>query len=188
MRHKYETPGIVIARTAHGEANADIYIVTPEFGLLRARAQGIRKPGAKLAGALQTFSESDVVLVRGKDTWRIAGATLVSSWSGALPPDARVRAGKVAALLLRLLHGETNDASAFRIFRGLLVALPFLSDDEQEAAECLAVLRLLKTLGLDEGVIPGDEDTYDTETLAVAHTGRIALVSRINRGLSASGF
>mgnify|MGYP001567250827 CR=1 FL=1 len=76
MRYKYETRGIVLSRAPSGEANAFITLITPELGLVRARAQGVRKPGAKLAAALATFAESSLVLVRGKEDWRIAGAVL----------------------------------------------------------------------------------------------------------------
>lgn len=187
MRHKYATPAIVLARAPQGEANADVYLLTHEFGLVRGRAQGLRKSGAKLAHALQTFAECEVSLVRGKDTWRVSGGSLVESWSGKLAPFARERAGKVAQLLLRLLRGETNDPSTFLIFRAFLAALSTATKEEAEAFECLAALRILRTLGLDAGDIPGEEDHFDAATLAATLRERSALIARVNRGITASG-
>ena len=80
MRHKYDTRGIVLSRLPLGEANAFITLLTPELGLVRVRAQGIRMPGAKLASALATFAESSLVLVRGREGWRLAGAVLEENW------------------------------------------------------------------------------------------------------------
>src|SRR3989338_714111 len=76
MRHKYETRGIVLSRSPVGEAIPFVTLLTPELGLVRALAQSIRKPNAKLASALTTFAESSVVLVRGRDGWRLSGAVL----------------------------------------------------------------------------------------------------------------
>ena len=80
MRHKYETRGIVLSRSPVGEASSFVTLLTSELGLVRALAQSVRRPGAKLAPALATLAESSVVLVRGKEGWRLAGAVLEESW------------------------------------------------------------------------------------------------------------
>ena len=77
MRHKYETRAVVLFRSPVGETSAFVVLLTSELGLVRTLSQGVRKSGAKLAHALTTFAESDVVLVRGKDGWRLSGAVLV---------------------------------------------------------------------------------------------------------------
>src|SRR3989344_3293576 len=100
MRHKYETRGIVLSRSPLGEANSFVTLLTPDLGLVRARAQGLRRSGAKLAAALATFAESEIVLLRGKEHWRIAGAVLEENWfsriQGAGP---RVKAARACGLL-----------------------------------------------------------------------------------------
>lgn len=187
MRPRYATEAIVLGRSPHGEASASLALLTREFGLVRARAQGIRKPGAKLAAAAQTLDESDVILVRGKDGWRLSGALLEKHWSEALPAGARERAGRISRLLLRLVHGESSEPAAFFTYKGFLEALPDLTEPEADAAETLAALRILRALGLDAGDIPGTETDYGPEALAKAMTGRRALIERVNRGIEASG-
>lgn len=187
MRPRYSAEAIVLARSPLAEASALLYLLTHEFGLVRARVQGVRKPGAKLAPAVQTLSESDVILVRGKDGWRVSGAVLAKNWFAALPPSARERAGRIGRLLMRLVHGESSDTASFFIYRGLLEALPGLSEPEADAAETLAALRILRALGLDAGDMPGREGDYDAATLAKAIEERRDLVQRVNRGIEASG-
>lgn len=187
MRPRYSAEAIVLARSPLAEASALLYLLTHEFGLVKARAQGVRKPGAKLASAVQTFNESDVILVRGKDGWRLSGATLAANWFETLPAPARARAGRIARLLLRLVHGESSDTASFYIFRGFLEALPTLREPEADAAETLAALRILRALGLDAGDIPGAEGDYEPKTLAVAMQGRRDFILRVNRGIEASG-
>ena len=187
MRPRYSAEAIVLARSPLAEASALLYLLTHEFGLVKARAQGVRKPGAKLAPAVQTLYECDTILVRGKDGWRLSGAVLGKNWFSTLTPSARSRAGRIARLLLRLMHGESNDGAPFHIFRGFLEALPQLTEAQAEAAECLAALRLLRSLGLDAGDIAGEEHEYTTEALTPIIEDRRTYIMRVNRGIDASG-
>jgi len=191
MRHKYLTPALVLARTPLAEASSLVTVVTPEFGIIRGRAQGLRKPGAKMSAGLQTFCEADVSMVRGKEGWRMTGAILAKNWANVLPKEACVRAGRVVELALRLTHGESMDTGAalFKIFTGYLAVLADAArtDDEHDAAELLAVLRVLRSLGLVADPIPGDDGQFDTETLALVHADRKSFITRINSGIEASG-
>lgn len=197
MRHKYSTAAIVLARTPLSEASSLVTLLTSEVGLVRARAQGLRKPGAKMASALQTLIESDVMLLKGKEGWRLAGALRTQDWFSGLTPATRVRAGRIANLLLRLLSGESADPMLFTIYIQFLAALTAnpsapLEESEAEvlhdAAECLAALRILHALGFDAGEIPGGvAGGYAPELLQEVIDDRASFISRINRGIAASG-
>jgi len=188
MRHKYETSGIVLTRVPLGEANTLVTLLTPGLGVIRARAQGLRKPGAKLAAALTTFAESDLVLVRGKEGWRVAGAVLGENWFARMQNlDPRIRAARVSGLLVRLVAGEVNDAAIFSVVNGFFEALSTVPENLHEAAELLAVLRVLAALGLDAGEIPGETHLFDEDLLTAMLANRQAYIARINHGITASG-
>lgn len=187
MRHKYETRGIVLSRAPAGEATARLAILTPELGLVYARAQGVRKQGAKLASSLATFSESSVTLVRGKDEWRLSGAVLEANWFSLMDADARAAAGRASGLLLRLAASEAQDHGLFHIISGFFSALAQLPADAREHAEMLAVLRMLSALGFDAGSLPRLELAFAPAALAEASAARADYVARINRGIAASG-
>lgn len=188
MRHKYETHGIVLSRSPVGEASSFLTVLTPELGLVRAFAQSVRKPGAKLSSALATFAESQLVLVRGRDGWRLSGAILRENWFQRIPGDtARSRASRVSGLLLRLVAGEAHDPKLFPIMRGFFEALAELSEDTHEAVEMLAALRVLAMLGLDAGPIPAGPYEFSTSILAEISQRRASYIARINRGIAASG-
>lgn len=188
MRHKYETRGIVLSRSPLGEANAFVTLLTPDLGLVRARAQGLRRPGAKLAAALATLVESDLVLVRGREGWRLAGAVLQENWFTRMRLHApRTRAARVSGLLLRLVAGETHDPALFPIIRGFFGALAALPEDAHEAVEVLAALRVLAALGFDAGEIPGGASPFAPEPLAAIMKNRASYITRINHGIDVSG-
>lgn len=187
MRHKYTTCAIVLGRGPVREAGTLITLLTEDLGLVRARAEGVRKPGSKLTHALQTLSESEVVLLSGKEGWRLAGAVLTENWFGTLSRAGRLRAGRVASLLLRLVQGEGGDSSLYAAYAGFLRALPALAEEDQDLAECLAALSILRALGLDNAPLPAGNAPYALEALEAAKKERRDLIVRINRGIAASG-
>lgn len=188
MRHKYETRAIVLSRSPVGEASTFIVLLTNELGLVRTLSQGVRKSGAKLAHALTTFAESDVVLVRGKDGWRLSGAVLSENWFARLgSAEPRQRAGRICSLLLRLVAGEVSDPKLFPTIRGFFDALATLKDEMREAAEILTALRILAVLGFDDEGIRGDPSDFTQPLLAEILKNRISYIARINNGINASG-
>lgn len=187
MRPRYSTRAIILGRYAVGEASAEVLLLTADFGFIRARAQGLRKSGAKLSSALQTLGESDIFLMRGKDGWRLSGALLTTSHTPALSRPARLCAGRVVALITRLVHGEAHGGELFQIVSSFLHSLKELSLENIDAAECVAVLRILAHLGLDAGDIPGAVDDYHAATLQKIRRERSTYIARINRGIAASG-
>jgi recombinational DNA repair protein (RecF pathway) len=187
MRHKYTTAALVLAHSPLSEASSLVTLLTGEFGIIRARSQGLRKPGAKMGAGLQTLAESDVTLLKGKEGWRLAGAILGRDWAHVLPTPARKRAGRVAELLVRLVHGEAPDPEFFTIYTSFVSALPELDEEAQDAAEILAVLRMLRALGLDAGEIPGVDSDYDSDVRASVLENRKDIITRINHGIGASG-
>ncbi len=188
MRYRYETRGIVLSRAPLGEAHALVTLITPGLGLVRARAQSVRRPGAKLAAALATFAESSLVLVRGKEGWRIAGAVLEENWFIRIERTlARRTAARVSGLLQRLMAGEVHDPALFSIVASFFEALSTLPEDAYEVAEALAALRVLAALGLDAGDIPGDMSEFTPSVLSDIRAVRADYITRINRGITASG-
>lgn len=187
MRHKYTTRALVLGRTPHGEANLLASLLTQDLGLIRARSQGARKPGAKMAAGMQTLALADVTLLRGKEGWRMAGSVLEENWSKQLSKDARKRAARVAGLAERLVRGEHADPELFHLISAFFAALAVVSEDVGEDAEALAALRLLQSLGHDAGDTFGAVDDYSEHALALAAENRTALIARINTAIAASG-
>lgn len=188
MRHKYATRGIVVGRAPFGEAHARLAIVTEELGLVHARAAGLRKLQSKLAHALTTFCESDVVLVAGSDGWRLAGAVLAENWFARLATaEARERAGRVASLLVRLSPGEAPECTSYPLFAAYLRALVEGDPALGEAAELVAAEAVLAFAGVGEGGATSAPPDFGRVPLTAALRERTALIARINRGIAASG-
>ena len=185
MHHKYVTESIVLTRHPLTEASSLITLLTAEFGVVRARAQGVRKPGAKLAAALQTLSQSDVTLIHGRGGWRISGAMLEQNWTKELSKDRRERAFRIAALIARLAQGDERGSGLYPIMRAFLAALTRGDGEEADAAECQAALMVLGSLGFEQSTYTAE--AFSEEALRSLSTERVAVVARINRAIAASG-
>lgn len=179
MRPKYQTRAIVLSRTGLGEANLLVTLLTGELGLIRARAQGARHTKAKLASSLATLAESEVMLVRGAEGWRVAGASLIENHFNVLSRAARLRAARIVGLHTRLVSGEVADVRLLDSLRTFFHSLAQAPEEEQDAAEVLAALTLLAALGLDAGALP--------TTASEVVLARREYVARVNRGIEASG-
>lgn len=68
---------IVLRRTNFGEADRIIHFITPD-GELSALAKGVRKQNSKLAGGIEPFCLTDIVVVKGKsELYSLTGAKLI---------------------------------------------------------------------------------------------------------------
>ena len=98
-----------------------------------------------------------------------------------------MRAARVSGLLLRLVADETHDHALFLIMDGFFRALAAFPEEMHEAAEMLAVLRMLAALGLDSGRNSGRSICFHTATARYVMRERAHYIARINRGITASG-
>lgn len=65
MTKSIRTRAIVLRRTNYGEADRIVQFVTP-FGRYAAIARGVRREKSKLAGGIELFAISDIVIAEGK--------------------------------------------------------------------------------------------------------------------------
>lgn len=190
MRHKYETRGIVLARTSAGESHAQLAILTADFGLVRAHATGVRHTKSKLAHALVTYAESELTLVAGREGWRVTGAVLEENWFVRLASlEARRRAARVTGLLLRLSPGEASEAALYPVVTGFFEALGSGARESHEGAELVAASGILAALGFDRSGAESDQaaPAFSARDLARVFAEREHYIARINRGIAASG-
>jgi DNA repair protein RecO (recombination protein O) len=63
----YGTEGFTLRRTDYGEADRILTLFTPTYGKTRAIAKGVRKTKSRLAGHLEPFTRSQMLLAMGRD-------------------------------------------------------------------------------------------------------------------------
>jgi len=135
--HIYTTDGIVLNVWPKNESDRIYSILTRDFGLIRARALGVRKEASKLRGSLEPFCLSKVSLVRGKEYWRTTSAESVQSISFS-PAIARP-----LVLLSKLVQGESPNPELFDTVSKALIS----KGPDEELFEIHLVSQILYHLG-----------------------------------------
>ncbi len=151
--HLYQTEAFVLDERVFGEANKVYSLLTPDLGLVTATAQGVRLLKSKLRFNLSNYSHVRVVLVRGKETWRLIGAEKTGEFESVYQNSSKLKfAAKIFSLLRRFIQGEIAQKV---LFEDLKKSLNFLSGlilppgDQKYLSgwEQVTVLRLLAFLG-----------------------------------------
>ncbi|KKW35815.1 hypothetical protein A2852_00785 [Candidatus Adlerbacteria bacterium RIFCSPHIGHO2_01_FULL_54_23] len=184
MYEKTATDGIVLRKRGVGEANLRVAILTREFGLVVASARAARAEASKLRYGLEPLTSARFCLIRGRHEWRVTEA------HGIRPLGLSAQSGRIAQLLLRLVHGEEKNPQLFDEVSEGLRALAATKEPHAEAIECVLVLRILFALGYlphTQALAPFIEGGFSIELSAKAIESRSLLVRTINESLQMTG-
>lgn len=145
MYEKYTTDAVVLAQYDLREHDRTFALYTRDFGLVHARASGVRKMESRMRSAITLFSPASVSLVRGTRGWRLAGAR--ASTYEALSIEGVHAYARIAQLLMRLVRGEERNGYLFEVLCGARSACAAPNALSVAAAELLCVARMLYALG-----------------------------------------
>lgn len=125
----YRTEAIVLRRRDLGEADRILTLFTPKAGKLRAIAKGIRRPQSRLAGHLDLFVRTQVLLARGRELDIVTQAQLVEPFTGLRREPWRAGwAGYLADLTDRATADEDPQPALYDLLLECLRLLAELPD------------------------------------------------------------
>ncbi len=189
MYQKYTTDGFLVAGHGTGEADKVFLFLTREFGMIRAHATSVRHSKSKLRPHLESGALLSLTFLRSKVRWKLLEAA-------AYPPPLLPKSesyktfAKIMSVLKSLMHGEEKNESLFDSVLELYAFLARNSNvDNLPAAECLAMVKILHSLGYGEpkaGIVD-DDAKFEDETFEKIATHKQELVRGINSALEATG-
>lgn len=123
MANDLRTRAIVLRRTNYGETDRILNLLTPE-GKIAAVARGVRKEKSRLAGGIELFSVSDVVIHQGhSDLGILTSAKMLRFYSNILADVNRLElAGKILKQLDRAAE-QISSPAHFSILQQSLLGL-----------------------------------------------------------------
>lgn len=131
--HLYQTEALVLVEQVSGEANKTYRFLAPDLGSVSASAQGIRLLKSKLRYQLNSYDLVRVVLVRGKEWWRLVGAERVNDYENIFSDElAKSSVARVFSLLACFVRGEGEHRDLFLDFKA---SLEFLNRHVEPSAE-----------------------------------------------------
>jgi recombinational DNA repair protein (RecF pathway) len=178
MYEKTITQGLVLHKRGVGEANTLAFILTPDLGLVRARAQSARREASKLRYGIEPLTLGRYTFVRGAHEWRLTGVDDLER----IPTSPM--AGRIIRLLLRLVQGQEPNE---RLYSDVVAGLVLPSSAEAEAVLVLRILSHLGYLPHTEALAPYIDADISPELSVRAMQDRALLIRTINESLRATG-
>lgn len=121
------TQAIVLRRTNYGEADRILQLLTPE-GRKGVMARGVRKEKSKLAGGIELFAISDVVIGEGKgELGVLTSAKLIQFYRNILKDYDRLQFGYLAIKLVARASETVDEPEWFDLLGEVLMGLDALS-------------------------------------------------------------
>lgn len=127
MQH-LKTTGIVLNRIQYGEADRIVTCITPDMGKISFIAKGARKIKSKLAGGIELFSISELVLIPGKNQLHTLTSARLEHHFGSITKD--ITKTTHAYEILKLVHTVTEDNADSAYFTTLARGLEGLNDQK----------------------------------------------------------
>jgi DNA repair protein RecO (recombination protein O) len=186
----YNTEAFVISSRNSGEADRVFMLFTKDFGVVSAKATGIRKVESRLRFFVQDFKYIDASIVKGKNYWRLVSARPIHELNSrkSLGTSSRIRS---LQLVGKLAPGEEPIPG---LFDELVSAYNFTSNfhpknDELESIEALLALKILHVLGYwGDKQSDGDfvTSTFNEETLQKIKDSKKMIIKELNNSLRAT--
>ena len=125
----YRTEAVVLRHTRSGEADRIVTLLTPSYGKLKAVVKGVLRPTSHMAGHLELFARSRLLLAHARGLDIITQAQLVDSHAGIRADLDRMSAAAYMAELVDKFTEEEHEAPA--IYHTLTRTLAWLSTSSQ---------------------------------------------------------
>ncbi len=187
--HIYTTDGIILKRTAFGEANILVHILTQDLGLIMASARSARLYVSKLRPALQEYAHVSVTCIKGKGGWKITNVVSKGSFYFEYPKYTHKVMSQVTTVLMKMIQGETPHKEVYEIVKEGFTFLKNVKEDLVSDFEVLIVLRILKELGY----VVNDDVTntflgneWSDELLIKININKMSIVAVVNKALKES--
>jgi len=180
------TRAIVLRRTNYGEADRILHLLTP-LGRRNVMARGVRKEKSKLAGGIELFAVSDVVIGEGKgDLGVLTSARLVQFYNHIMGDYDRLQFGYFAIKYVARASETVDEPEWYGMLAEVLMGLDALTIP-LDLTETWFYLHYADLLG------HGMNLTHDIEGVRLSAEGRYrydigeqGLRSAVNGDVSAS--
>lgn len=150
---EYKVEAIILSSREIREFDRIYNIFSKEKGRLKITARGVRKPQAKLAGALEPLTKSEIFLIKGRMIDRVVGA-IISDQFHSIKKDLEktAKAKKVFDLIERLM---TEGEPAEELYNELIYFLEKagdLTEDKTRLIQAALIWKILKKSGYQADV------------------------------------
>jgi len=163
------TEAIVLRRTDYGEADRILQLLTPE-GKKSVVAKGVRREKSKLAGGIELFSVSEVVIHEGKsDLGILTGAKLVEYYDAFVKDIELIEMG---GAMMRSVNARAEQVESPEFYKILKQSLQVMQKHAGEESRWKDILRAWWGINLTRASGEEMNLSFDTDGEKLAIDGR----------------
>lgn len=163
------TEAIVLRRTDYGEADRILQLLTPE-GKKSVVAKGVRREKSKLAGGIELFSVSEVVIHEGKsDLGILTGAKLVEYYDAFVKDIELIEMG---GAMMRSVNARAEQVESPEFYKILKQSLQVMQRHAGEKSRWKDILRAWWGINLTRASGEEMNLNFDTDGEKLAIDGR----------------
>ena len=101
MTNTYKTEAIIIKRINLGEADRIVTAFSSEFGNIRFVAKGVRRIKSKLAGSVEPFYKSNLLVATGRNLDILSSAEIVKTYLSLKPALLEIKTANLFGEIIR---------------------------------------------------------------------------------------
>lgn len=145
------TQAIILRRTNYGESDRILNLLTPE-GKISALAKSVRKEKSRLAGGIELFSVSDVVIHQGRSNLgTLTSAKMLRFYGNILLELPRLEFASSCLRKVERAAEQTDNPDYFAIMQAVLAALD--QSAEMEIVKTWFAFNLARAMGEELNLI-----------------------------------
>ena len=152
----YYTEGIILKRQNVRESDKIVTIYTKDYGKIQALAKGSRKIKSKLAGSLEPFFYTRLMLAHGRNIDKIASSEVIENFSKLREDLSKINLSSyIVDLLDRLTKVHHGDTIIFNLLRQTFLVLENknrIKNEEAKKIKLFFVWRMLSLLGFQPAI------------------------------------
>lgn len=187
MSHEiYTTKAFVISSENTGESDKTFFLFTKDLGLVRGRADGIRKLSSKLRFVLSDFAFCEVSFVAGKHGWKIVNSAPIHDFFPEISKsESKV---KVLRLLKKVCPQDEPDEFLFNEILNGFLYLEKNTETENKNLEALLLMKVLSRLGYwaDQERFDFVKNSFEKQTLETIEENKKEIIKELNKSLRAT--
>ncbi len=191
--HVYTTTGIILRKTALGEAHSLLSVITPDFGIIHVHVTSERVMKSKLRHLVSLYSHINFSFIKTKNGFRLVTVSDTRNLFFACIPEHRTLFVQIVRFVERMMLTESPHERIFDMLSSGLSYLAVCPIEYRTPMELLCVIRILRDLGYvaetaDNAFLFQAYEDFGDALLRTLDQDRERMVSTINHALRESQY
>ncbi len=189
--HIYTTDGIILRKTALGEAHSLLSVLTADFGIIHVHVTSERVMKSKLRHLVTLYARIRFSCIKTKQGFRLVTVSDSHNLFFACLPEHRPLFVQIVRFIERMMFTESPHERIFDLVSAGLEYLSVCPVEHKDPMELLLVVRILRDLGYvaetpENAFLFAEYNDFGDHVFTPLYQNRQKIISTINMALQQS--